>query len=138
LKRYQRFAGPAVLVIAIGTAYYFYSNSKPSVPPGKTGWEDLNLCFELTSIDSRKTLLLDEDFSATLNDDRGNKLAVGRWSLTNAEQHIYRIDTPGAAGAYVLVSPPDSEGCLLAAIEGTANDANLRRSWFSKDEDTDQ
>lgn len=42
-----------------------------------------------------------------------------------------RFDAVGAAGSYVLVSSPDSEECMLAAMEGSPCRANLRLSWFS-------
>jgi hypothetical protein len=63
---------------------------------------------------------------------------VGRkMALFNAERQIYRIDTPGAVGAYTIVSPPDSDGCILAA--GTALDhIDLRRSRFSTSAEEDE
>jgi hypothetical protein len=99
---------------------------------GPPGWEDLLLCSLLTSIDSTKALTLDEDMSAELTDNNGGsetKVSKGQWSVVNAERHMYRIDTRGAEGTYTVVSPPDAEGCVLAA--GASNYVDLRRSWFS-------
>jgi hypothetical protein len=86
----------------------------------------------LTSIDSKKSLTLTDDYSAELTDGTNSgdaKTSKGHWSLLNAERHMYKIDVPGAVGTYAVVSPPDAEGCMLAA--GGLNCVDLRRSWFS-------
>ncbi len=122
----------ALLILGIGVVYLFFFRAEPKLPPGPPGWDDLVLCSELTSIDSKKTLSLNEDFSARLKDSSGTGDPVwsdGRWALLNAGQRAYSIDIPGAAGNYIVVSPPDSEGCVFAA--GSLNHVDLRRSWFS-------
>lgn len=129
----QQFSPTAVIVIIaiVGAVYFLWSRSKPS-PPEPAGWNDLVLCSVQTSIDSKKTLLLDTDFSAIVTDRKGNKLGEGKWSLADAQNHIFKIDAPGATGLYIVVSPPDSEGCLLGAIVRDFNQVDLHRSWFSE------
>jgi hypothetical protein len=116
----------------VGHVFPFSETERISASRRSPGWDDLILCSELTSIDSKKSLSLKSDFSAEVTDSSdagGSKSSKGHWSLLNAEKHLYRIDTPGAIGNYVVVSPPDAEGCLLA--EGGINYVDLRRSWFS-------
>jgi hypothetical protein len=44
------------------------NRSKSATWKGPPGWEELIFCSELTSIDSKKSLSLNEDFSAKLVD----------------------------------------------------------------------
>jgi hypothetical protein len=133
LQRLQQLVGPVLVICALLAAYsYLQRPSASARPEWAPGWDELILCSELTSIDSKKSLSLNSDFSAELTDSSdtsGSKSSKGHWSLLNAEKHIYRIDTPGAQGNYVVVSPPDAEGCILAY--GGINNVDLRHSWFS-------
>ncbi len=132
MKRYRDYVAWGLLLLGIGVVYIFFIHDKPEPSPGPPGWEDLILCSDLTSIDSKKTLSLHKNFSARLKDGSGIGDPVwseGRWALLNAEQHAYSIEIPGAAGHYIVVSPPDSDGCVLAA--GTLNQVDLGKSWFS-------
>lgn len=119
-------------LISAAAALYLLLGGQSKPEPGPPGWDDLVLCFELTSIDSNKSLSLNEDFTARLKDSSGSGDPIwsdGHWSLVNADRHVYKVDLPGASGVYTVVSPPDSEGCLLAA--GPLDRVDLRRSWFS-------
>jgi hypothetical protein len=130
LQRLQKLVGPALIICALLSAYFYFQTSAP--PDGPPGWEELILCSELTSIDSKKSLSLSEDFSAELTesiDGGGSKSSKGHWSLLDAEKHLYQIDIADAVGNYIVVSPPDAEGCILA--QGGLNNADLRDSWFS-------
>jgi hypothetical protein len=124
-----------IFIVAVAGAFSRWQTphtARKVVAKAPPGWEDLLLCSLLTSIDSKKALTLSEDMNAELTDNDANsetKVSKGQWSLVNAERHMYRIDTPGAEGTYAVVSPPDAEGCILAA--GASNYVDLRRSWFS-------
>lgn len=137
MREYRQIVGAVFTILGAWLVYYFIFRPEPNITPAPSsspvGWDDLSLCSELTSIDSKKTLSLREDFSASLKDNTGSGESVlsnGRWALIDAERHMYKIDIAGAGGIYVLVSPPDSDGCLLAA--GPLNRVNLWRSWFSE------
>lgn len=125
-----RLAQAAVVVAIIGVISYF--GFRPSHTPKQKmpGWEDLALCSIQTSFDATKTLWLNEDSTARVTDKHDKTLGKGKWSLLDAKAHVYSITAPGAEGTYVAVSPFDSDSCVLAAIEGNLNHANLRRSWF--------
>jgi hypothetical protein len=130
LQRLQQLVGPLLLIFLALAAYSGFQRPSPSARP--EGWKDLILCSVLTSIDSKKSLLLHSNLSAKLTErgDAGKpKLSQGHWSLVDTENHTYEIDTPGAEGTYDVVSPPDAEGCILAY--GGINHTDLRRSWFS-------
>jgi hypothetical protein len=133
LQRLQQLVGPLLLIGLLLAVYsHFQRPSASARPEGPPGWDDLILCSELTSIDSKKSLSLNSDFSAELTDSSatsGSKSSKGHWSLLNAEKHVYRIDTPGAQGNYIVVSPPDAEGCILA--HGGITNVDLLHSWFS-------
>jgi hypothetical protein len=132
LQRLQQFVGPLIFICLVLAAYYqFQRPAASSRPEGPPGWEELILCSELTSIDSKKSLSLNSDLSAELIEpsDGGPKTSKGHWSLLDAEKHLYQIDIADAVSNYIVVSPPDAEGCILA--RGGLNYADLRHSWFS-------
>jgi hypothetical protein len=135
VERLKQSIGPmlsfGILLCVVLAAYSRFHTSEAAAPKAP-GWEELVLCSILTSIDSKKSLTLSDDYSAELTDDTKSgdaKTSKGHWSLLNAERHMYKIDVAGAAGTYAVVSPPDAEGCMLAA--GGLNYVDLRRSWFS-------
>lgn len=134
MRRVQQLGWPTILAGLAVLAGYSYSE-RPSAAAhseNPSGWDELTLCSELTSIDSKKSLSLSSDLKAKLTEqsDRGRpKITEGRWTLLDAERHTYQIDIVGASGVYSVVSPPDAEGCILAL--GGADYTDLRRSWFS-------
>lgn len=103
------------------------SSKLKSVP----GWEDISDCSEFTSIDSKKSLSLSPDGSASLvdTDEAGKtKSYGGSWSLIDPAQRGYLVNVPGMISRYILVSPPDGS-CLM--VSGSVERADLRLSWFS-------
>lgn len=131
----QRSFGWATIAVC-GAAIFVFRGAASAPTPGPPGWDDLVPCFSLTSFDSKKELTLNSDFTVKLLDRSGSGSPVwhdGRWALLDAEQHAYSVDVEGGSGAYFVVSPPDSEGCLFAA--GNISHVDLRRSWFSRVED---
>ena len=133
----ERVVGPLIILsIAAGGIYFFYLRPEAQSLPSSLGWDDLGSCFDLTSIDDKKTLTFMDDGKVRFSDSTGKGETVwrdGEWSLLNPKLHMYSVRVVGAGGVYTLVSPSNSEGCLLAW--GSEGEANLRLSWFSTTQD---
>jgi hypothetical protein len=120
----------ALAILGLAGAYTHFEVKK--IAPA--GWDELLGCSETVSFDGKKHLSLDEDSNAEISDDSTAARPVirGRWLLIDPEKHVYRLDvSDGAAGEFIVVSPDDAEGCLLAS--GPLNAVDIRRSWFSWD-----
>jgi hypothetical protein len=137
LKVSEKIAQMAIVALAVGAGYYFFFiRADQAGAPGPPGWDDLILCSKLTSLDSKKTLSLNEDFSVRIDDSSaGGELvrSEGRWTLLDPLRHEYSIEIAGSTQNYIAVSPPHSDGCLLAA--GSLDKVDLQKSWFTTPSD---
>jgi hypothetical protein len=105
---------------------------KPAVP----GWNDLEPCAFLTSLDDKKNLALTEEQGVELVesdlDENGvateNRLLQGRWSY-DATSKRYSVTLDGDTTTYTLLSRGDPTTCIL--VKGDLGTADLRASWFS-------
>ena len=137
----QKVIGPIALVGVVGGIFY-YIHSLPFIsplndgPPASPGWDELNDCTDVSSIDDKKSLTLSRDGTARLGDSSGQDHMVwhdGNWSLDDASIHTYTVNVIGAEGTYTPVSPINGQGCILAW--GSDSEANLRLSWYSVPQD---
>jgi ABC-type siderophore export system fused ATPase/permease subunit len=116
------------------TAAHKAAGTAPATVPG---WDGVLPCSYAASIDGTKELMLNENHSVTLYDERNpkdgteqdqNKIIDGEWSFDEALKR-YAITLNGATTVYSVVQPENSHTCLL--VKGGLNSANLRESWFS-------
>jgi hypothetical protein len=94
VERLKQSIGPmlslGILLCVVLAAYSRFHTTEAAVTK-VLGWEELVLCSILTSIDSKKSLTLSDDYSAELTDDTKSgdaKTSKGHWSLLNADRHM--------------------------------------------------
>jgi hypothetical protein len=108
-----------------------------TTPTPVLGWDGLLPCSYVASLDGAKELMLYENHSVRLYDERNpkdrterdqNNTIDGEWSFDEALKQ-YAITLNGVTTVYSVVQPENSNTCLL--VKGGLNSANLRESWFS-------
>jgi hypothetical protein len=136
-------AGVFAVALYLGIAFDFlgfvFSSRDIAARPQKPavlGWNDLETCAFLTSLDDKKNLTLTEDQGAELmeaapdeNDaPTESKKLQGRWGY-DAGSKRYSITLNGDTATYTLISRGEPATCIL--VKGDLDTADLRASWFS-------
>jgi len=108
-------------------------NTKRTPTPG---WEQLDACSPMQSIDDTRELSFLEDRTVTLEAKEAKtgktittNTAAGTWSYDSAGKR-YLVTLGQQQHSYGLVQPENSEVCILMYGEIAA--ANLNESWFGR------
>ena len=132
---------PLMLVTTVSLGVYpilVMENAHRSSRPVVAGWEEIDECGSLTSLDGTKTLDLERSHRAKLTEkssdevDNPERKVDGRWSF-DAEKDRYTVSLKDTTSEYELVKPEDSSVCILAP--GDVSAVNLRGSWFGRIQD---
>jgi hypothetical protein len=123
-------AGLSVVALVWFVLPQFTGSTKTATVPAVAGWDDLILCSDLVSFDGKKTLSLDEDGTASLDDNsEAQRLTQkGEWELGNRPA-TYVIHFGDRSLHYERIAPEEWQSCMLVA--GTSLSANLQLSWFA-------
>jgi hypothetical protein len=123
-------AGLGVVALLWFVLPKFGGSTQPATVPTVAGWDDLISCSDLVSFDGKKTLSLNEDGTASLDDNSEAKRLTqkGKWELGN-QPATYVTHFGDRSLHYERIAPEGWQSCMLVA--GTSLSANLRLSWFA-------
>jgi hypothetical protein len=129
------FAKFVVLTLIASAAYYAVTakvpqETKQSKSSPVLGWEELDACLPMQSLDGRQTLSFSENHTVQLNGANvpGQK-AEGVWAFDESGKR-YLMTLGSEQKSYVLVRPEDSEVCILA--RGELKSSDMGESWYSR------
>lgn len=139
LARFVLFAGIAVMVY-VGIAGNLSETKKATAKlPLAAGWEQLDACSPMQSLDGTRELTFLEDHTVKLLEREaktqralGPSKAVGAWAFDEPAKR-YFVTFAQQQKSYALVQPENSELCIL--IYGELAAANIGESWFSRTQD---
>jgi hypothetical protein len=144
---YQRYQSPStqsmpwgyVLLLACIAAagIYWFLRPGPSDNvvelPKPAGWDELEPCSVLDSLDETKEMTLSDNQAAKVEDvsspgDKDHKTIEGAWSY-DAGSKRYAITLNGETTTYTLLARGEPTTCIL--FKGDIHAADLSESWFS-------
>ena len=129
---FAKFAAFTLLAIA---AYYTVTGKVPqetlrSKGPPVAGWEELDACLPMQSLDGGQTLSFSEDHKIQLSGANvtGHE-TEGVWAFDESGKR-YLMTLGSEQKSYVLVRPEDSEVCIFA--RGDVKSSDMSESWYSR------
>jgi hypothetical protein len=135
LQKIALFAGFAVAVYAVFSGNLLKTYRATAKLPPAAGWEQLDACSPMQSLDGTKELTFLEDHTVKVVEQEAKTQSAlrpsrtaGAWAYDQSTQR-YFITLEQQQKSYTLVQPENSEVCILIYGELTA--ANMRESWFS-------
>jgi hypothetical protein len=100
------------------------------------GWEQLDACSPMQSLDDTRELTFLEDHTVNLLEretktkrELGPSKVAGTWAFDESAKR-YFVSLAQQQKSYVLIQPDNSELCILLSGEPTA--ANISESWFGR------
>jgi hypothetical protein len=137
MTSFQKFALFAVIALAI-YVMSTHDHSETSKTTKKNlpiiGWEQLDACSPMQSLDGTRELTFFEDHTVKLleREPKTHRALsppafAGTWALEPSSKR-YLVTLAQQQKSYVLVQPENSEMCILLSGELAA--ANIGESWF--------
>jgi hypothetical protein len=136
LGKFLLFAG------IVGVAYVVFigdhSETKKGTrkQPPVAGWEQLDACSPMQTLDDTRELTFIEDHTIKLEEREaktgralGPSTLAGTWAFEEST-HRYFVTLADQQKSYALVQPENSEVCIL--MNGDLGAANLAESWFGR------
>jgi hypothetical protein len=134
------FALPIAAIIGVIYLVHSRNTEEAGVPlsAGVPGWDILIPCSTVISLNGRQEMSFFDTGRVTLlrdDDSAGSKNVDGEWHLDTASGRIV-VALPGSSSTdYAVVSPEQSNSCVL--VRGEIGAADLTASWFSAPDDVD-
>jgi hypothetical protein len=130
------FGAIAVVIYAVVTGNHSEKTKATVKQPPAPGWEQLESCSPMQSLDDTRELAFLEDHTVTLEEKEAKtgkvltpNALVGTWSFDELAKR-YFVTLGQQKKSYALIQPENSEVCIL--LYGELAAANLSESWFGR------
>ena len=134
--KFLLFAGAAIAVYAAVKGSPTETNKAATKRTAVPGWEQLDDCSPMQSLDDTKELTFLKDHTVNLQEreakterELGPSKAAGTWAFDESAKR-YLVTLAQQQKSYALIQPENSGVCILLSGELAA--ANMSDSWFGR------